>query len=202
MRLDHIIPKEILNIMNDDFFELEILFRADDCRQKWPMVRIFINESVVFDAPIIKTHKFYYSTQFQESNIRINIQYYGKQDSDTSVDSGGNIIQDQAVFLEQVIVNGIDIIKTNIIYSGIGQFKKELSAEKLQYYQSIGINTTVTRSTSMHDNGTWSMEFLAPVMSFLISKLNGETPITQAFEVESLIIDTYETAVKIQEGLL
>ena len=69
----------------------------------------------------------------------------------------------------RVIVNGVDLVRTNLIYR-VGTYTMHLSPHKQQYFIDRGINVEPSHSLSMYENGVWSIQLGVPVLSFLSQK--------------------------------
>ena len=166
---EQLIPKQILDLMALDQFDLTIVLDGTAANSKHPMARVSVNDVVINDGPVEGQKTINFSTRFaaDTETVTVKIEHYDKDDLVTARDSQGNILENQSVTLTSILVNGVDIIKTGIIYN-LGHYYQNLSEDKKEYFLANNIDIGPTHSLSMHENGHWLLEFKLPAMTNLI----------------------------------
>jgi hypothetical protein len=164
--LDFLMPLEILDLCQFDRFDLDLELVGVSANGRNPSVKIWIDNQLVADQLIHSvTHfKFNKILDLTTDRINIRIEYYNKTDADTIVDSDGNITETQSLTLSRITINGVDIIKSNLIYR-LGNYTMNLSPEKYKYYTNHGFNTGPTHSLGMYENGAWNLNMKIPILT-------------------------------------
>jgi len=167
--LENLIPEPILNCLKLDLIDIELELTARPAQGRWPCVCIQVDGNTVYQGPVIDQQKFKYSARSQSTQEKctIEIVFYNKDNYDTVVDQSGHIIENQCLSIVSVVVNGVDLVKTNIIHSGIGYYTMHLNSDKYQYFLSHNINVNPTTSLDMAENGIWRIELGLPILSFI-----------------------------------
>jgi len=174
--LDHLIPDQISQLMQLNKFDFKLNLTATPCNGRWPNVKVTINEEVVFDNIIVEQQLVSYNNEFDAiDNLEVSIEYYNKQDHDTIVDSTGQIIENQSVTIAELIVNEIDIVKTQNIYK-LGMFYQKLSPAKQQYFIDHGIDVGPSHTLYLCENGVWRLTFQLPVMQQFVKHKARQAP--------------------------
>ena len=176
--LDHLIPDQITSLMQLKRFDFELNVSTTACDGRWPWVKVTIENEVVFDNCIIESQKISYSNEFDVNELAVSIEYYNKQDNDTTVDSTGQIVENQSVTISNLTVNGIDIVKTQLIYR-LGMFYQKLSTAKQKYYTDNGFDTGPSHTLFLCENGIWKLNFKLPVVQHLVKLKARQAPGTQ-----------------------
>jgi hypothetical protein len=194
MNLDYLIPSEILTLISDQEITVELTLQGSPCQDRWPRAQLLVDNTVVFDDLIkentVITHKGFTSGE----GCKMSLIYLDKTDVDTIVDENGTIEQNQRIEIVKWVINNMDIVKNNVIHSGIGCYTPNLSPEKYKYFIEHNHSVLPTTSLDMAENGEWNLDIKTPVSAFLLDKLHGEIPLHQQFDLESIIVDVYETA--------
>ena len=169
------------------------MLTAQSAHDKWPCVRLQVDETIVYNGPIQGKKKISYSARshVDQENCTIHIEYYNKSQQDTVVDEHGNIIENQSVSIVSIVANGVDLVQTNIIHRGFGQYTMKLDDDKRQYF--INNNISVGPNTSLHmfENGVWCINLKLPILSFI----TGQHDIVEPWErvqVEELVKTLYD----------
>ena len=177
--LDRLIPNQILNLMKLKRFDFELSLSATPCNDRWPMVKVTIDKEVVFDGTIVNHQWVSYRNEFDNiSNLEVLIEYYNKQDYDTTVDSAGQIVENQSVTITELTINEIRLVKTQIIYK-LGMFYQNLSTAKQQYFVDHGIDTGPSHTLCLYENGMWVLKFQLPVMQQFVKFKSSQAPSEQ-----------------------
>lgn len=188
--LDNLIPDQILNLMQLTKFDFELKLLATPCRGVWPKVKVTIDKDVVFNGVIVEQQQINYNNEFNNINyLDVSIEYYDKQDHDTTVDSNGQIIENQSVTISELTVNGINIVKTQII-SRLGMFYQKLSTAKQQYFIDHGFDTGPSHTLHLSENGIWKLKFQIPVMSQFVKIKSSQAP-SEQWPNPGLLSDIY-----------
>jgi len=158
------VPKEVMDHCELDKFDLQLQLKGTACQSRFPMVDVLVDDSVIFSGTV-DNETITFSTKVTDcDNVKIDIQYKGKLPTDTEVDSQGNITENQAVYLDKIVINNVNIIDSRVIYE-LGQYEMFLEPEKKEYYISHGIDVGPNHSLEMAENGVWSLTIPVPVLS-------------------------------------
>ena len=163
--LDVLIPAHILESCQLNRFDMSIMFRAAAVEGRWPRVRITVGDQQVIDKEIHDQEEIKFSTRLDLSipTFDIKIEYYAKTNKDTKL-INDKISENQYVEIEKFIINDIDIIATNIIYS-LGYYHMLLPKEKFEYFKLHGHQPGPTHSLSMFENGYWLLVMRPPILT-------------------------------------
>jgi len=161
--LDFLIPDHILELCQLDKFDLSIHLVATAANNQYPLIRVKINDKIIFDEQCRAVTEIHHLLTSKDP-VQVTVEYYGRTDKDTVVDSEGNIVENQHLELTKIVVNDVDIVKNSIIYN-LGNYTKNLSLEQIQYYSDHGIETGPTHSLSMYENGVWTLNFKMPILT-------------------------------------
>lgn len=157
-----------------DLIDICIVVQGFECNQRWPGVRISIDNHVAYFGPVIGMQKIIYkNTSVPDQKLcTVDIEYFNKSNKDTVVDLQGNILSNQSVLLKELWINGVDLIKSGLIHKNVGQYTVHLSTHKKQYFVDHNINVHATTNTHMFENGVWHIELALPLLSTLTTKHN------------------------------
>lgn len=163
-----------------------------DAQQRWPTVSVTVDNQLIYSGTIRGQQQIVYESQaaIDQKTCVLDIEYHGKTDADTVLSSQGNIVENQSVAIQELWVNGVDIIKTGAIHRNIGCYTMNLPANKKQYFIEQGINVEPTTHTHMFENGTWHIELALPLLSTLTG-LHNYTEIWEQVDVQSLVSSIY-----------
>lgn len=152
-----------MSLLTTKCIDLEIRAIACKAGDEWPQVIIRLNQQVIYNdcQPIVIA-----SAHDAGDVIDIEIELTGKSDKHTKVDHNGVIIENQAVILELIKLNGVDLIRTGLIHR-VGQYTMNLTSEKQQLFDSQGISTQPSTSLGMYENGVWHITVPQPALSYL-----------------------------------
>jgi hypothetical protein len=150
-----------------------------------------MNQQTVDDFIVIGTQQVEYEFDVDQDYCTLDIVYYNKTDLDTVVDSQGQITENQNVTVNHVIVNKVDLVRTNLIYRDIGSYTMCLPTHKQQYFIDHGISIAPSHSLSMYENGTWSIKLGVPVLRFL-SQIQQYTEIAEQQDTQSILEEIYQ----------
>ena len=197
--LDSVIPKSILDLFNFDQVSMSIRLKSTPAGDKWPKVRIVLGDKIVADQTLSGDDVIDYSTTLSDdiSNFLLKIEYYDRTDQDTITDANGEIIEDQSVSIEQIILNDIDIVKSQVIYK-MGQYTREFSIDKLKYFEERGLDTGPTSSLSMFENGVWTISLKNPITKQLINLKTFQQK-HELWPNDALLIETLDIIDQLQQ---
>ena len=78
-----------------------------------PNVSIRLNKQQVFDQPIIEDTDISFTTDLEDdSEHQLEIMLYGKTEDDTNIALNGEIFEDTLVFINEIKIADISILKT------------------------------------------------------------------------------------------
>ena len=184
------VPKEVMDHCELDKFDLLLQLRGTACQSRFPMVDVLVDDSVIFSGTV-ENETITFSTKVTDcDNIKIDIRYKEKLPKDTAVDSQGNITENQAVYLKEIVINNVKLIQSKVIYQ-LGQYEMFLEPEKKEYYIAHGFDIGPSHSLEMAENGVWSLTIPMPVLSGLC-KLVSQKELLEEWDKYSLINRMYE----------
>lgn len=165
--LNNLLPSEIVEYINESRFDIVINLRGTKFKNRFPKIKIIFDNQLLDNVPIIDSFQYKYSSKLEiGKNYNLEFDFYNRLDTDTIVDNHGKIIEDLAVHIDSIIINGIDIIGTKLIFN-LGEFTPRFSTKKLQYYTKNNIPIPSTKSLHLTENGTWKISLQAPVLAYL-----------------------------------
>ena len=175
--LNNLLSAEISEKLRKKNLEISLTLSAKDCDGRWPRCQVLINDKIIFDDEIKKTADIVYKNNFDYDDNHVNfvINRYGKTDSDTKIDTNGNIIDNQMMEITKLMLNGIDIIKNNLIYQA--KFVMDLSDNQLKYFKNNNIPSE-NHDYHFYENGQWTLQIGLPVLTYIINI----TKTTETFE--------------------
>lgn len=161
---------------------------------RWPQIEILIDQNLVYKGVIedIVNETFFLTVKPDQAQCTLEIKYINKSEIDTIVDLDGNIIENQHVEIKELIVNNIDIVKTQLIHKGIGQYQMHLHPEKLKYFLENNFSVKPSTMLDMYENGSWILNFELPVLSFLTQKQQNYVESWEQTNIDSLLNELYQ----------
>lgn len=171
--LDYLLDPSIIEYCKFDRFNLKLRLSATAVDQRWPSINIWMNDKLITDLVVTNgSSEFEYNTIVDacQDQIVLEIEYHGKTNDDTVADPTGKIVQNQSVTIEQILVNNVDIIETNIIYQ-LGNYTAELSQEKREYYIKHGYSIEPSQVLTMYENGRWKLKMSVPVLTGFVKMI-------------------------------
>jgi hypothetical protein len=124
--------------------------------------------------------------------------YYNKTDRDTVVDDQGQILQNQKLIVDQIVINGVDLVKTKLLYQDLGAYIMDLDSTKRQYFLYNGIDTGPNHSLIMGENGIWTIKLGIPVLSFLSQKQQ-QIELAEQQNTQHLLEEIYQKVTTLQQ---
>ena len=188
--LTNAVPKEVLDLCQLDKFDLQLHLKGSACQGRFPIVDVLVEDEVIFSGPVENETISFSSKMTDCDNVKIDIRYKEKLPTDTEVDDQGNIIENQAVHIEEIVINNVNLIESEVIYQ-LGQYEMFLEPEKKEYYISHGFDIGPSHSLEMAENGVWSLTIPVPVLGGLC-KLVTQTELLEEWDKYSLINRMYE----------
>lgn len=173
----NLLSTEIRKKLSAKSLNLIITLSAKDCDQRWPMCRISVDDELIFDSKIVSTQHIEFSKRFKDDVTisSLKIEMYGKTDKDTKIDSNGNIIDNQMMQIADLKLNGVDILKNNLIYRG--KFIMKLDDNKITLFKNNNIPTE-NHDYHFYENGVWTLQIGLPVLTYIINSIKQ----TETFE--------------------
>jgi len=167
--LHDLIPQEILDYCDFTRFDLSLRVTGFPVRDRWPKIKVAVNRQILWDSEIQGTAEFREHLRIQDPTAEIVITYHGKRPDDTLVDDQGNILQNQHLNIDALCINGVDLVKTQTIYT-LGHYHMHLSPEKKRFFLENGHSIEPTHSLDMFENGEWRLSIEMPALSTFIKK--------------------------------
>ena len=184
------VPKDVLDLLHLDKFDLQLQLIGSACQSRFPMVDVLVDDKVIFSGTV-ENETITFSTKMTNcTNAKIDIRYKEKLPKDTAVDDQGNITENQAVYLKEIVINNVKLIESKVIYQ-LGQYEMFLEPEKKEYYIAHGFDIGPSHSLEMAENGVWSLTIPVPVLSGLC-KLVSQKELLEEWDKYSLINRMYE----------
>ena len=160
------LPKETLDQCQFSRFELLLTLTGCPCQGRYPLVDVLLDDTVIFTGHVDRERLHFNRQVIDVDSIILSIRYKGKTNRDTTVDNNGNITENQCVHIAGAVINGVDLIKTNIIY-GLGNYTFVLDSEKEKYYREHNLSIEPNHSLEMGENGEWNIKLPVPVLTGL-----------------------------------
>lgn len=165
--LDFLIPNEIVELCQFDCFEFSLTLKSSPSRGLWPTVKVTLGDEVIYDDKIVDKKNIHHKKYIDNTQeLLLRIEYYGKTSKDTIV-KDNEIVEDQGIIIDDLIVNDVSLIKSNIIYA-LGNYKLNLDENQKKYFVEHGLDLGPTHSLNMFINGIWELKFKTPVVPYLI----------------------------------
>lgn len=165
--LNSLLPLEIIECINESRFDIVVNFKGTKFKNKFPKIKIIFDNQVLDNITIVDSFQYKYSTKLEiGKNYNLEFDFYNRLDTDTILDSNGQIVEDLGVHLDSITINDIDIIKNKLIFN-LGEFTPRLSSKKLQYYKENNIAISSRKSLHITENGIWKISFQAPILGYL-----------------------------------
>ena len=116
------VPKDVLDLLQLDKFDLQLQLIGTACQSRFPMVDVLVDDKVIFSGTV-ENETITFSTKMTNcTNAKIDIRYKEKLPKDTAVDDQGNITENQAVYLKEIVINNVKLIQSKVIYQ-LGQYE-------------------------------------------------------------------------------
>jgi len=198
--LHQLIPESIRAQLNFQQVKISLTMTGVSAQGRWPCVRISCNQLLLEDCAIIGTQCLDYeftATQDQKCCV-LEIVYYNKTDRDTVVDDQGQILQNQKLIVDQIVINGVDLVKTKLLYQDLGAYIMDLDSTKRQYFLYNGIDTGPNHSLIMGENGIWTIKLGIPVLSFLSQKQQ-QIELAEQQNTQHLLEEIYQKVTTLQQ---
>lgn len=118
----------------------------------WPLVKITLNDNIIFDGEIIKEKEIEIVENFHIDNT-LSITHYGKSFGqagiwDLTLDPEGKIVKDRAVEFRDISINEVSL-------------KKYISHTPF-------VSDQVYHTDYFGHNGVWSLKFESPIYNWII----------------------------------
>lgn len=153
----------MLSLLTSKHIDVEIQATPYQANGEWPHVIVRLNDLEIHNN---KSHSIHVISSGYGDTVKLEIELANKLDRHTKLDHQGNIVENQHVTIDSVVINGVDLVRTRLIHR-VGCYTMNLTENKKQYFETVGISTAPTTSLSMYENGTWTMNFQQPVLSYL-----------------------------------
>ena len=202
--LDYLLPDNIVDYCRFDKFDFKISLLATPAQDRWPEVKIWLDDKLLQSSYVNGQYEYSYSEildMLLEAKV-LEIEYAGKTAADTITDEHDNIVENQSLTIEQIVVNGIDLIQNQTLYR-LGDYTMDLSPEKRAYYIKHGYSITPTHSLTMFENGKWSINIPIPITTSIV-KLKAVQACHEKWpdpDLLNAIVDTVNN-IRCLEGLL
>lgn len=121
-----------------------------------PLARVYIDNNLIFDAPVKEPTVVKWSGILDEGNHRLIVELYNKDVHQTVVENG-KIIKDQILNIDNISFDEINI----------GFLKHTLS----KYYPNTNTENPLTMCVNLGWNGRWELEFTTPVYIWLLENI-------------------------------
>lgn len=189
----HRVPDSILANLNLACIDITLVLQGFAVRERWPWVSITIDGSCVHDGHVVGNQTFVYQNRAapEQQHCEISIDYHGKQDEDNLLDDRGQLVDTQSLLLKEILINGVDIIKTGAIHRGLGYYRMQLDDDKKTFFETLGLPTGDTTRTHMFENGVWRLTIALPLLTTL-SRLNSVIEPCENIDLNQLLQDLFQ----------
>jgi hypothetical protein len=135
--LDGLIPREILELLSDNEFNMSLGLTPFAVTGIYPKVKVSINDDIIFNGVVDQPEQIITYTSNIVDDIKIRIEYYDKpRVGGTIISTSGEILENQGIDISRFIINGVDLIKNRAICD-LGYYYMLLDFEKLKYFQVV-----------------------------------------------------------------
>lgn len=138
--------------------------KAANCA--WPAIQIKVGGEEIFSGEVVNDIVVSGTVETEEK-FDILIDYQNKKDHDTVVDDNGNILENQLIEIKEISVNGIELVRSGLIYRGIGCYNMTLTPYKKEQLELHNQSTAASCNLVMTENGTWKISLEHPTHTFL-----------------------------------
>lgn len=177
-KLDYLLPDDIVEYCRFDRFDFMLRLAGTPAAGRWPEINIRLDGKIIASSRVKEQgFDFEYSEKLDMSLTHkiLEIEYVGKTNDDTVVDSQGTILENQSLTIEELVVNGIDIIANNTMPE-LGNYTMNLDPGKLAYYQEHGYSIEPTTDLDMYENGVWRLILPIPIITHIAKIKNKLDP--------------------------
>lgn len=165
--LESLIPKEIAEIMNLNRFDVEMQLISTQANGIYPKIRVKLDELTIADMRLSGDNIITYKTILDlNTSVNLKIEYYDRSDKDT-VTVNGKIIEDQSITIKRLLLNDVDIVKSNTIYA-LGKYVPSFSQDKINYFKENNIEYGPSDTLTMMENGIRTLQLQVPLLPQLI----------------------------------
>lgn len=166
--LDFVIPEELIDLIDEDRFDLQIKLSGFKFKNKLPRVKIMLNDQILASESVTECYEFKYSTKIiPKEKYCLSLEFYNKLDNDTLTDENGNIIENLGFQIKSIIINDIDLVATKIIFN-LGEYTPKLSDNKLKWFIENNIPHGPNKTLGIFENGIWKINMVAPMLSHFV----------------------------------
>lgn len=163
-----LLSNKLLDQLNDKSIQIQLEMSATPCQNKWPKCRIYLDDKLKFDNEIQESRVITIKEHSLDSIVTFKIEFYGKTNRDTVVNSDGKILENTSLHIRKCKINGANIIDNGFIMSG--KYKMSLNDDKKQYYDDHGY-AQESNDYHFYENGSWSLDLAVPVLKGIIEKV-------------------------------
>ena len=161
--------------------------------QRWPHIRVTVNGKEIWNDCVTAQSVITARQRSSQSQCVVCVEYSGKTDQDTVVDSHGNIMANQCVRFDQIWCNGVDLVSTKLLYKNLVHYQMHLDAQKQTYFEQHGLPTHITHTNELYENGIWTLTLPMPVLTGLTQLHDYADPTerTDLTELKQQLLDVY-----------
>ena len=158
---------EIQFLLKDcEITNVELTLTGIAVNQKYPRVKIYVNQQMRWDGEIVDTCDF----NFQSTNLgylHIGIDYYNKTNNDT-LTLDGVIVGNQCVQINRLVIDNTVISGMDIYNVGLANYR--LDEEQQLHYSKYGYHWKNVCTDTLYNNGIWELNIASPLITNLLSK--------------------------------
>lgn len=126
--------------------------------KEYPHVSVFLDQDLLHQGPIFEKTKIPFARVVGPGKHKLEICFYGKTDSDTDINTG----KDKAVVIKDIEFFGIT--SPRFVWSGI---YRPVYPTNWASQQTHVPPATLTNLDYLGWNGTWCLEFEAPIFTWI-----------------------------------
>ena len=170
------LPHHLWSYLTSRTIELELHLEGQSARGIWPTVHITLDDHLVYHDLCVG-HTVITDRRECRERFTIEIGLTNKKDHDTVVDAQGNILENQQIMIQSLILNGVDLIATGLVYRNIGGYQLDITPYKRQQLEKYKQNNDQTHNLIMTENGSWKLSLEQPLYTFFAQRWHLQEPI-------------------------
>lgn len=195
--------------MNTNLIDIGIVAQGLESSGHWPLLKVTVDGHCIYNDSVGGAVTINHKGQASEDQefCEIYIEYHGKQDQFNELNQDNKLLKTQSLKLEQIWINGVDIVRTGAIYQDLGYYRMNLDEDKRAYFQANGLPVGDTTNLHMFENGVWYLKIALPLLSTLAKRKSVIEP-WEAADLEELIgefarrVDICRTLEQKQKGII
>jgi len=166
--MTNLLSKQLLEKIADRSVHVLLGLSATSCQGKWLKCKITIDDTIIFNDTIESYRELEFEKTCVDPKTSISIVIDSKDDSGTTVDSNGSILENQSISIKKCEINGANIIDNGYIYNG--KYTMVLNEAKEKHYKESGF-ILENNDYNFYENGIWTLVLPVPALAGIIQSV-------------------------------